>query len=653
MATLPNASVTVDATAPALASGLDFLTVIAPVATAADAVPRLFYGTDAILSQHGYAPGVDYAAHHFQDTKLPVIFVGIPVATAGTIGSVDTSGNTGTSAVTLSGTPLDEVELEVTCEAGGTVGTDPIRLSYSLDGGLTYKALRLGTGTSVSIPRVGLTLTFVSGGTLDADDVILTARTTAPLGDQAGYEDARTALAAQSRAARSWLLIGDLTNEQGATDLLTEVNLYETSHSRYVYARAQVPDARRAAKMSKRRVAMTGSPQITFAEVGATGDTITRATGSFIDDGFAVGDVITVTGAVASAGANNITGPIASLSATVITLGTTDLVNEGPISGVAIVGSPGVTFAEVGSTGDTITRTSGSWILDGFKVGDVVTVTGTASNNVTTDAITAVSATVLTLGSTDLTAEVIGSHSISITTAAESLTACVQANDLEFTDIDDAKRLDLCHGRARRMSPVLGFRLRRPSSWPVTIREYSGELHDPSWRKGRGALPGWDLEDADGTTVEHDERITGGALAARFTCLRTWANGPAGTYVANALTRATEDSILSRTHNVAVTNVACSVCQAETENAIGEVLVLRTDGTATEESLGKIEQRVNSALYSALLTKRSDGNPRASSVSWAAARDDVLNTPGAVMNGTLTLVLNGAPEHIATRAAVS
>jgi hypothetical protein len=653
MATLPSASVSVDATAPALASGLDFLTVIAPVATAADVTPRLFYGTDALLTRHGYAPGVDYCATHFRDTKLPVIFVGIPVATAGTIGSVDTSGNTGTSAVTLSGTPLEEVDLVVRCDAGGTIGTDSIRLSYSLDGGLVYKSLRLGTGTSVAIPRVGLTLTVVSGGTLVTDDAILTARTTAPVGDQAGIEDARVALAAQSRASRSWLLIGDLANEQGATDLLTEANLYATSHDRFIYSRAQVPDARKAPTMSKRRVAMTGAPNITFAEVGGTGDTITRATGSFITDGFAVGDVITVTGAVASAGANNVTGPIASLSATVITLGTTDLVNEGPISGVSIVGSPGITFAEVGGTGDTITRTSGSWILDGFQVGDVVTVAGSASNNVTTDAITGVSATVLTLNTTDLAAETIGSHVLTITAPAETLAECVQANDLEFTDIDDQRRIDLAHGRARELSPVLGFRLRRPSSWSVTRREYSGEVHDPSWRKGRGALPGVDLEDADGNTVEHDERITGGALAGRFTCLRTWANGPAGVYVANALTRATEDTVLSRTHSMAVTNIACSVCQAETENAIGEVLVLRTDGTATEESLGKIEQRVNSALYQALLTKRSDGNPRASSVVWAASREDVLNIPSAVLNGTLTLVLNGAPEHIATRAAVS
>ncbi len=70
-----------------------------------------------------------------------------------------------------------------------------------------------------------------------------------------------------------------------------------------------------------------------------------------------------------------------------------------------MAGSPALTFANNGATGDTITRDAGSWIDDGFTVGMPVRVAGSVSNNVTTDALVTVTALVLTLGSTALTDE--------------------------------------------------------------------------------------------------------------------------------------------------------------------------------------------------------------------------------------------------------
>jgi hypothetical protein len=55
---------------------------------------------------------------------------------------------------------------------------------------------------------------------------------------------------------------------------------------------------------------------------------------------------------------------------------------------------PSITFA---AAADTITRATGSWYDDGFKIGDSVTISGTASNNVTST-ITALTATVMTVG---------------------------------------------------------------------------------------------------------------------------------------------------------------------------------------------------------------------------------------------------------------
>jgi len=64
-----------------------------------------------------------------------------------------------------------------------------------------------------------------------------------------------------------------------------------------------------------------------------------------------------------------------------------------------------LTFADSGGS-DTITASSGSFISDGYKVGMLVTVAGTTSNNGTTGAIATVTATVLTFGSdTTLSAE--------------------------------------------------------------------------------------------------------------------------------------------------------------------------------------------------------------------------------------------------------
>lgn len=647
MADLPEATIQIDDEAGALAGGTDVLTVIGCVESNDDITPRLFSSTKSLLSFHGYSPAVDYCAQHFEEAKKPVLFVGLPKVTAGAIGSVDTSGNTGTALVSVaagSNGVLEEVDASVTIATGGVVGTAQILLDLSLDGGKTSKRVRLGTALTYTIPYVGLVLSFETGGSLVADDVALRFKTTAPRWDQAGLATARTALAAQQKQSRSWLVIGDLLQSSDASDIVTAINAYASSNDRCSEVRAQVRD-RKSASMSKRKVHMTGAPTLTFAEVGATGDTITRSTGSWITDGFTVGMIITVAGSVS----NNVTGPIASLSASIITLGTTDLAAEATVAGCTVVGSDALDFLEVGATGDTITRSAGSWVADGFAVGDTVTVAGSVSNNVT-GAIAALSATVLTFNTTDLVTESIASHLVTVT-ASESKAAWKSIVDAGFATIDAERRIDLGGGRGYKLSPISGWRFRRPVQWAASVREYQHDVQIPTWRKADGPCSGWSLEDDDGNTVEFDERIDGGLLAARFTCFRTYANGPAGAFIALSLTRATEGSLLSRTHNMAVANIACNVAQAETESAIGQVLELNSDGTGTEASLVLIEERVNSALAINLLQRKLEG-PRASDAKWKASRSDVLNVPSATLTGTLDLRLNGTLEKLATRVRV-
>lgn len=647
MATLPQATVTIDDESGAQAQG-ELCTVFGCVATNDDTTPRQYSSAKALLDFHGYSQGAAYAALHIDATKKPILFIGLPIATVGALGHQDSSAMTGTSRITVAADSdgyLEEVDAVLTVTTGGTIGTTGIVFTLSMDGGRTDKTIRLGTASSYTVPYLGIVISFGSG-TLVADDVFR-FRVSAPMWDSTGLAAARTALAAQQKLSRSWVIAEEITNSTFSGYVTTQVNAYETSNERFTYARANVKDRLPLAKMSKIKNRMVGTPSLTFAEVGATGDTITRDTGSWTDEGFAVNDLITVSGTAS----NNFTdAKVTGVTATVLTLDTQDLVDE-TTAAATVIGSPALTFAEVGATGDTITRSSGSFVTDGFVAGDIVTITGSGSNNVTTDAIATVSATVLTLASTDLVAEVIGSHRVTIEKVLSKST-WISAKDTAFASVSSQKRIDLAVGRLRKLCPITGWEFRRPVSWAASIREYQHDLHIPCWRKADGPLLDWSMVDDDGNVVEFDERVDGGGLAGGFTCARTWANGPNGAFIALSLTRGDNNSILSRTHNMAVANLACQTVHSSTEDAIGQSLVLNDDGTATEESLVALEEKVNTELEEALLKQRKEG-PRASKAVWRASRADDLSTVPATLTGVLDLVENGTLEQIDTSVKVS
>lgn len=73
---------------------------------------------------------------------------------------------------------------------------------------------------------------------------------------------------------------------------------------------------------------ISGTPDLTFA---ADDDTITRSSGSWVDDGFAVGLTVTVAGT----DSNDVTGEITALTDTVMTLDTA-LADEGPVGGCSV-----------------------------------------------------------------------------------------------------------------------------------------------------------------------------------------------------------------------------------------------------------------------------------------------------------------------------
>src|SRR5579859_8186523 len=116
----------------------------------------------------------------------------------------------------------------------------------------------------------------------------------------------------------------------------------------------------------------------------------------------------------------------------------------------------------------------------------------------------------------------------------------VSAVDTAFASIDGQKRIDLGLGRGRMLSSIHGWSFRRPVQWAASLREYQHDLQIPCWRKSDGPLDNFDITDGSGQVIEYDERTIGGALAARFTCARTYANGPNGAFIALSLTRQSE-----------------------------------------------------------------------------------------------------------------
>jgi hypothetical protein len=648
MATTPNATVSVSAEASAAAGGTGYCVVISPVSRNADTIPRVFANWRSLLTQHNYAPGVAYGALHIERTRKPVLFVGIPIVTAGALGRTNSSGVTGSCVISVAAGSdgyLDETDCILVVTTGGTIGTDNIRFNFSADGGRSWKQVRLGTDNSYTVPYLGIVISF-GAGTLAVDDEF-TFTTTAPKPDADGIAAARVALANQQKQSRTWLAAWDVATDTEAGYLTTAINAYETSNKRFSRVRANVRDRLPSAEMSRTSVRMTGSPTLTFAEVGATGDTITRSAGSFITDGFAVGMYVTVSGS----SSNNVSGTIASLTDTVITFGTTDLANEGPVSNCAIVGSHALTFAEVGATGDTITRSGGSWLDDGFRDGDLITVEDTVSNNIEEAAVTSVTDTVITLGSTDLAAETIGSRSVTIT-AGETMADWVSEMESEFDSVDSQKRISLGLGRLRTQCPITQWLFRRPVSWAASVREYQHDIHRTTWAVADGPLQDWSMEDDDGNIVEFNQDTDGGGIEARFTCARTWPNQN-GAYIACDLTRDVEGSDLSLTHNVDVANLMCTIVQSTTQRMIGLTPPLKSDGTMQSTALELLEESVNSQLDQALLREHVKGEgQRASIAKWTASKDDDLSVVPATLTGEGDLMVNGTIFNVDTNVGV-
>lgn len=166
------------------------------------------------VSAFGYGPAVEAAGFIANTSGNPVVLVKAATVTAGSNSAVTHTG-TGSSVVSVSGTPFDTYYAVVSVVAGGTIGVAGIQITVSLDAGRTvWSTVNLGTATSYVVPNTGLTLAFGSG-TMVAGDVY-TFVSTEPKWSTATLTSALGALLASTTAFKNLHIVGDVNASEAA-----------------------------------------------------------------------------------------------------------------------------------------------------------------------------------------------------------------------------------------------------------------------------------------------------------------------------------------------------------------------------------------------------------------------------------------------------
>ncbi len=643
MANSPNASTTLAASASSAGGGSENVLFFTPAASSADLVVRRFGTAQDAQAQHGYCPGVEAAALYVAGTGLSFSIVAAPIATPGAVSRFSNHQNTGTSVVTVAAGAsgvLAEHDGVIRVVKGGTVGIDSIKLELSLDEGMTFQPLKLGKASSVALPNVNVIASFAAG-TLVKGDTLCTWHGSDPLFTTGDYDNLRQAMADGVVVYRDVFLCTDFVDNTFAEAARAAAEAYDTSNGRAVMFRGSAPDRLPQASLSRSSARLTGAPSLTYDAAAAT---ITRAAGSWLADGFQVGDTVTITGT----GLNNVALVITALTATVLT--TVTALTDETTSASTVVGSPTMTFDAAAAT---VTLNRGSWLTDGFRVGDSVTFAGTAANDFTGTA-TGVTDLVMSLTASDVLADDTDPTSAVTCSAGETIATWAARIDDEFDDIDTltAKRVNIAAGRVRTSSPLSGW-FRRVSAGLVTmIRSMQHDVHIAAWQRNLGSVGGT-LEDVNGVLVEHDDRVAGGALTAgRFTCLTSSGSG-GGVFVTLDLTRAGDGQLESLHSNMNVLDVLYTTVQNAGEQLLGRNVILNDDGTATSDSIEIFESEVNNAIGQALLADVKGEGPRCSGCIWRADPATLYNVAEPTMVGTADITLNGKIHSVRTTIAVN
>lgn len=188
-----------------------------------------------------------------------LVLSGTTFSLVGSVGNgVYTSGGTstfqgvimagsGTSVITLTGTPNDDYFPLLTVKTGGTIGTTGILFTISLDAGRTTgPTISLGTATTYVIAGTGITINFAAGTLVAADTA--KGSTSAPEWNTAGILACLDALKASPYALGGWGSIHIVTGLDGvsAADVATIQGYIEALTGSALYT-AAITSARDAA----------------------------------------------------------------------------------------------------------------------------------------------------------------------------------------------------------------------------------------------------------------------------------------------------------------------------------------------------------------------------------------------------------------------
>lgn len=140
--------------------GIDFTAGVIGTASASPIAggrwSPLYGNPQTMIDDYGIGNGVDGATHSIERTEIPAAFYRVPSSNAGSYGTINNAGVTGT-AVPANDTgvdPLGTYQPYGIVDQGGILGIDQIVMKWSLDGGRTLSnPTLLGTATSYTFPN--------------------------------------------------------------------------------------------------------------------------------------------------------------------------------------------------------------------------------------------------------------------------------------------------------------------------------------------------------------------------------------------------------------------------------------------------------------------------------------------------------------------
>jgi hypothetical protein len=165
---LPNADITKQdfQTGGASPSSIGILAILACAATGTLNAPASYARDDLAATDYKAGPLVEYASHHLQVAKKPVVLCQTAGSVAAAYSAVTAIALGGTSVVSTDGAtlPYDHFDFILTIVAGGVIGVTGITYTTTHDAGDSTSGIKaLGTATSLTFANSNIKINFGVG----------------------------------------------------------------------------------------------------------------------------------------------------------------------------------------------------------------------------------------------------------------------------------------------------------------------------------------------------------------------------------------------------------------------------------------------------------------------------------------------------------